>query len=317
MAVAVGNYAATVTVKEADRLRIVPTDDDRNEWASLDELAMRVLRHGYRTGVQVLQAAMIGFARWRSEVGEPVPALGLELSYHTTIPRHVGLAGSSALMAAAQEALAAFYEIEIPAELRASIAFRSGTEELGLVADLGDSVAQIQGGVTAMDFSPERVLNDNGLMIGRYESLDFGSMPPLYLASLDRPPGPAEEVHGDLDMRHAQGDRAVLDGLRRLASLAAETQAALRWHDAGRLGELIDTSFDIYTSIADVPASVVDLVDAARRVEATATYAGRGTTIVGTYEDARHLASIADLLSTFGATTIDLNVAAPRSIRHD
>jgi len=313
LSVAVANHGATVVASPADELRISPGPDDRRDWRSLDHLAEKVLRYGYGTGVQLLEAALIGFARWRSELGDPLPAVGLELSYDTDIPRQVGLGGSTAIVIAAQEALAGFYGVEVPVDLRPAVAFRAESEELGLPAILADAVAQVRGGVTAMDFAPDRIATDDGLDVGRYEALDPTALPHLFLAYLERPAGPAVERTDDLDERFAQGDRMTIDGLRRLSSLAAEAHAALRWHNTSRLGELIDISFDVHSSIAEIPSAVVDLVDAARELDAGATSAGgRGTAIVGTYDDATHLASIADRLSAFGAIAVGLEVAENR-----
>jgi hypothetical protein len=68
------------------------------------------------------------------------------MSYSTTIPRHLGLAGSSAIIAAAFNCLLHWYDVDEamwPVRERPSFLLRVEDAELGIAAGLMDRVAQV------------------------------------------------------------------------------------------------------------------------------------------------------------------------------
>ncbi len=71
--------------------------------------------------------------------------------------------------------------------------------------------------------------------------------------------------------------------MRHFASLAERGREAIRSRDAATLGALIDENFDTRRGIYALPAWQVDMVETARRVGATAKFAGSGGATVGTY----------------------------------
>ena len=73
--------------------------------------------------------------------------------YSTTIPRAVGMAGSSAIIVATLRGLMEFYEVEIPLHVQPSLALSVETMELGIAAGLQDRVVQIYEGLVAMNFA--------------------------------------------------------------------------------------------------------------------------------------------------------------------
>jgi glucuronokinase len=67
--------------------------------------------------------------------------------------------------------------------------------------------------------------------------------------------------------------------------LAAEAREALVNADWKRLALLMNENFDTRRSIYQLPAAQVEMIDTARRVGASAKFAGSGGAIIGSYED--------------------------------
>ena len=296
------NWRAEVTVAPSDHVSIVAAADDRAEWESLGELIDRSDRYGYGDAVQLVQASVKVLAeRYDLESSFAV-------SYRTSIPRQVGLGGSSALVIAAQQALARFCDIDVPTEIRASLALVAEADELGVASGLQDRVAQVYGGVVAMDFSPDKVRWIQGLSYGRYEPLPAENLPPLFVAYVDDEASPSGSVHRGLRARWERGDREVHDAMQRLAALAVEAHAAVRWSEGDRLGRLIDAGFDIRSGLLTLSDRMLALVAEARSIGAHATFAGSGGAIVGTYRDDTHLGRLTERLAPLGATTVPLDI---------
>ena len=92
----------------------------------------------------------------------PLKPRGFTIKYSTTIPRQVGLAGSSALIIALLKALIDFYEILcIPLPMQANIALKAEHEELNISAGHQDRVVQTYGGLVYMDFD-KRLMETRG-----------------------------------------------------------------------------------------------------------------------------------------------------------
>ena len=121
LGLAVNRFQATVEVEAANGLEIIGNDDDRPRWTSLAELVDRVDRHGYGTGPQLLVATIRTLADVADSIGHPgFDRLGCTVRYHTTIPRSVGLGGSSALIIAAIRAVGGLTGLELPDPVLAS-----------------------------------------------------------------------------------------------------------------------------------------------------------------------------------------------------
>ena len=75
-----------------------------------------------------------------------------EVRWSTSIPRGVGLGGSSAIVIATLRALCDLYRVRLTQAEMAELALAVEVEELGITAGLQDRVAQCFGGVMFMDF---------------------------------------------------------------------------------------------------------------------------------------------------------------------
>ena len=246
-----------------------------------------------RPASELVRAAAERFARELVPTARPAV-----IKWRTSIPRSVGLGGSSALVIATMRALCGLHWTSpSPGEL-ARIALAVETEDLGIAAGLQDRVAQAYGGVTFMDFAacvgPEPAVH------GHYESLATDLLPPLLLAwraDARRDSGP---VHSDLRGRFERAEPAVLNSIDALAAAAREARGALLSGDRAALGRAVDASFDARARMMELDPRHVQMIEIARACGASANYAGSGGAVVCVCRDEAHRAGLSEELRGVG-----------------
>ena len=117
-----------------------------------------------------LRLARAAVERFRREVAEVGP---VEARWSTTVPREVGLAGSSAIVIAVLRALSQATGTSLAERELARMALAVEAEDLGIAAGLQDRLVQAHEGLVAMDFGDGRAA---------IERLDPALLPPLYVA---------------------------------------------------------------------------------------------------------------------------------------
>src|SRR3954471_24796602 len=189
------------------------------------------------------------FRRFVRGVGTDPPPV--RIRFTTTIPRQVGLGGSSAIVVAALRALCAAFGRELaPGEL-ATAALEAETEELGIAAGPQDRIVQAYGGLVAMDFDPRRG------RAGDVRRLDGSLLPPLFVAWQREPGASSHAVHADPRRRYDAGEPTVSRCMTRLARLALEARDALQSGDHEAFARCVDGSFDLRREMAQLdPAQV-------------------------------------------------------------
>jgi len=300
LSIAVRDYSARVTLYEWDELELVLSQEDKSRFRSIDELTADVELHGYYAGIRLVKATIKKFAEYCRAQGHVLHEGNFSVRYETDIPRQVGLAGSSAIIVAALRCLMEFYGVEIPLHLQPSLVLAVETQELDIAAGLQDRVIQIFEGAVFMDFSRDQMETVCGYECGRYERIDPGLLPPLYLAFAAQVGGPTEVIHNNLRARYEAGERDVVDAMTRFAELAEEARQALAAGEAERLGPLIDANFELRRSICRLPADQVQMVEVARECGASAKFAGSGGAIIGTYSDAAMYCNLREHLAQIG-----------------
>jgi glucuronokinase len=302
------NFSARVTLYESPELEILPNTRDRSVFRSLDALAEDVALYGYYGGIRLLKAAARRFHRHCRQEGIRLHRRNFTLRYASDIPHQVGLAGSSAIIAACFRALMAFYGVSIPREILPNLILAVEMEELGIAAGLQDRVAQTYQGLVYMDF-------DRALMAsrgyGRYEHLDAAALPPLYLAYRTALAEDSGIVHSDLRSRHRQGDPAVLDAIRFWAELTDQVRALLVAGRGHELGPLLDANFDRRREVCPISDGNLRMVEAARAVGASAKFTGSGGAIVGTVADDAMFAELKRHLAAMKVKVIRPELAGP------
>ena len=283
IAFSIRNFAARVTLYESPELEIHPSADDRHAFKSVDDLVRQVRLHGYYGGVRLVKAAIRKFTGFAASQHLELPRRNFTVRYRSTIPRLVGLGGSSAIVTAVIRALMRFYDVEIPQTLLPSVILRAETEELKIPAGLQDRVIQTYGGIVFMDFA--QALFDRQVH-GRYEPLAKGCMPDVFVAYRAELAEGSEVVHSGLRVRFQRGEPAVVRAMKRFAGFAARGRRALLDGDRATLGKLIDANFDLRRRICQLNPRQIEMVEAARALGAPCKFAGSGGAVVGLYDSA-------------------------------
>jgi len=301
LAISVTNYAAQVVLSESGRLRLRIPAEEANDFSSVEDLLERIGTYGYYGGLRLIKAAIKRFAEFCRRQGVTLPARNFSLSYTSTIPRQLGLGGSSALITAVMRALQIFYGVDIPKPLLPTLILEAEREELGINAGFMDRVAQVYEGCMYMDLS-ESHFQRRGF--GVYESLDPGLLPPLYLAfdpGLGKVSG---RVLHPIQEGYARGDAEIRATLKELAGLAEEGKSVLMRREYDRFQVLMDKNFELRRRIMPISLPNLELVQAARECGASAKFAGSGGSIIGMYQGEEMFAALAKRLAERGAVVI-------------
>lgn len=286
------NLWAEVVLYEWDEVEILWSSEDQSRFRSVHELAHDVRLHGYYGGVRLVKATIKRFVDYCDANGLKLHDRNFSIRYQSTIPRNVGLAGSSAIIVATLRALMEFYEVNIPLEVQPSLALSVETKELGITGGLQDRVIQCYEGLVSMDFSKDKMTVRDGYECGVYERLNPSLLPPVYVAYCDELGEPTEVIHNNLRQRFDRGDTDVVGAMKTFADLAYQARQALQDRDPKRLAQLMDMNFDTRRSICQLQSGHIDMVERARKVGASAKFAGSGGAIVGTYTDEAMFAAL-------------------------
>jgi glucuronokinase len=311
ISIIVRNFRAEVVLYEWEDVEIVPTGEDRMRFPSVRELARDVKLHGYYGGMRLLKATIKKFVEYCQAQGHALHGRNFSVRYASTIPRQVGLAGSSAIIVAMLRCLMDFYGVAIPRDVQPSLVRAVETEELGIAAGLQDRVIQVYEGLVYMDFGRDQMRERCGYSCGSYEPLDPGLLPPVYIAYNTDVSEPTEVFHNDIRGRFQRGEQPVVDAMAKFAALAADARDALRNRDADRLARLMDENFDTRCSIYRLPAGQIRMVETARQAGASAKFAGSGGAIIGTYRDEAIFDRLRAALGEIGCRVIKPEIIAP------
>jgi len=225
------------------------------------------------------------------------------MEYDSTIPRQVGLAGSSAIITAALKCLMDFYgltDADIPKTIQPHIVLSVETEELGIQAGLQDRVVQVYGGLVFMDFEPQ-LMQTNGH--GHYETLDCAKLPPLWVAYVPHSTECSGKLHNNMRYRFENGDREVVEGMREFSRYTDLAHQAIADEDHEALGDLMNRNFDLRRRLYgddSLGKHNLEMVQIARDAGLPAKFPGSGGAIVGTYDDPARLEFAAEAFRQSG-----------------
>ena len=215
------NFAAKVSLYENPQVEIIPNLRDRSTYNSIQELADDVRVYGYYGGIRLMKATISRFARYCREHGIRLPEKNFSIRYRSNIPRHVGMAGSSALVTATLRCLMEYYEIAIPDEIQPNLILSVEADELGISAGLQDRVIQVYQQCVFMDF--DRALME-GQGYGAYERLDPSMLPNLFIAYRTDLAEGSEVFHNAIRQRWLQREPEIVDAMKRFAGFAQEAR---------------------------------------------------------------------------------------------
>lgn len=276
------NFSAQIELWESPELELLPSRRDHSVFKGLRALHEDVRLHGYYGGFRLLKAAAKAFYDYCQERGIALEEKNYTMRYKSDIPNRVGLAGSSALITACIRGLMSFYGVAISRHRLANLVLGVEKHELGIPAGLQDRVAQAYQGVVFMDFD-RKLMESRGY--GKYETLDFSKLPPLYIAYREDLSEGTEVYHNDLRARWQRGDADVLEAIEYWADLTVRFREAIDAGDRAEMHRLINANFDKRASLYDVGEGNLDMIRTARKTGASAKFAGSGGAIVGSYDD--------------------------------
>ena len=152
LSIIVRNFGAHISLYETPELRIEQQVEDLNVFRNIYQLVESVDLTGYYGGERLIKAAIKKFCEYCESKSIRLHGKNFTIRYRSSIPRQVGLAGSSAIITATMKALLEFYQVEIPNEILPNLVLSVETEELGIKAGLQDRVIQTYEGCVFMDF---------------------------------------------------------------------------------------------------------------------------------------------------------------------
>jgi len=295
------NFKATVQLWESPQLEILPTHGDLARFDTVDEFLRDIRLHGYYGGMRLMKAAVKRFHEFCRQQGRELHSRNFTLSFHSDIPRLVGLSGSSAIIVATMRALMRFYEVEIPLHLQPGLVLSVEKDELGINAGLQDRVIQTYEGMVYMDFDRQLI---EGRGYGEYIPLKPPVMPPLYVAFDPERAEVSDVPHRNLRDLYNRGDRGVVQAMQTYRTLTDQGREALMSGNWPELGRVMDASFDLRRSIMNIAPENLHMVEAARAAGASAKFAGSGGAIIGLYRDGRHYQQLSDALAKVRCTVL-------------
>jgi glucuronokinase len=301
ISISVRNFGAHVSLYESPELRIESRRMDLNAYQNIYDLVEQISLTGYYGGDRLIKAAIKVFWQYCEENSMKLSSKNFTIRYHSSIPRQVGLGGSSAIVTATFKALMQFYGVDIPKEILPTLILSSESRELGINAGLQDRVIQVYEGCVYMDFD-ERIMKEK--QHGRYDYIDAQKLPPLYIAyktSLSKVSG---KVLSDIRTRYEKGDTLVIETLKRIASLAELGKEAILKEDHKALYSLMNENFDNRRKIMQISESNLEMINAARQCGASAKFAGSGGSIIGMYTDEETLTRLIIALKKLDARVI-------------
>jgi len=303
IAFAIQDYRVDLTLYESPEIEFLPGDVDGNVFRDLNDLADTVQHYGYYGGIRLVKAVTKVFAEYCRSHQVPLPPRNFTVRYTSTVPRLVGLGGSSAICTAMVKALMRFYAVDgaLPKVMVPTLCWWAEKEELGIACGMQDRVIQVYDGVVFMDFDREYFeANDHG----RYTTLDPRRMPRLYLAY---DPARAEfsgTYHRKLADTAASDRERVAAAMREFADIAQQGYDAIQAGQLERVPALVNANFDLRNRVFKVAEANARMVYEARKTGASAKFAGSGGAIVGTYDDDAMFEALKRQLAGIGCVTV-------------
>jgi glucuronokinase len=265
LAAPVPELAATVAV--------VPSNDLVVGDRRFDDLAS-LLAAGHEGESMLLTAAIAQLASWMREGGSVPPREGFSMTWRTTIPRSVGLAGSSALVIGALRSLASLWDVAIPDDVGPRLALAVEVDRLGIAAGPQDRIVQWHGSPLLMDFGSAR---------WSVQAVHPPAPIDLLVCWTDAARRSSHATHAPLQERGDDPD--VRERMAALALLAREAAAALQTGDVDAVGQCMDAGFEHRRALVSLDPAHVEIVEHLRRLGGAATYTGSGGAVVALAPD--------------------------------
>ena len=301
ISVSIKNFGAHIQLFRTPELVFQPAEADLSTYKSIYHLRDQLALTGYAGGIPLLKATTKRFLEYADSTNQKLSNHVFTVRYHTSIPRQVGMAGSSAIVTAMLKALMQFYQVDIPLHILPTLALSVEADELGITAGLQDRVIQAYEGCVFMDFEKEH-LQANGF--GLYQPLPVANLPKMYIAYMLQLGKVSGKVLNEVRAKFEKGEPQTISTLQSIAGLAAQGRDAILAKDHAMLAQLINQNFDYRTQIMQISPSNQLMIDTARACGASASFTGSGGAIIGSYTTDRMLEHLFIALKGIGAKVV-------------
>lgn len=295
------NFAATVKLWESPHFEILPTKEDFARYDSVAHFLRDQKLYGYYGGQRLMKAAIKKFHDYAIKHGHRLHDRNFTLQFETTIPRLVGLSGSSSIIVATMRALSQFYNVEIPKTVLPSIVLAAEKEELGITAGLQDRVIQVYEGIVYMDFD-RKLMESRGY--GEYQELRPAKLPPLYVAYDAERAEVSDITHRNLRAMFEAGDPTVVGAMQKYRELTDRGRAALLAGDWDELHKITNENFEIRKTIMQIAPENERMVLTARSVGCSSKFAGSGGAVCGIYHSEEQYQQLVQAMKSINCTVI-------------
>jgi glucuronokinase len=282
ISIIIKNFGAIVSIYESPELVIEEQEIDRNEFRNIHHLVDSLNLTGYYGGTRLVKSAIKKFYVYCEKNNVKLSNKNFTIRYQSSIPRQVGLAGSSAIITATMKGLMKFFNVKIPLPYLPSLILSAEVDELGINAGLQDRVIQVYEGCVYMDFNKLYFEKHD---YGKYERIDPNHLPKLYLAYKTQLSKVSGKLFNTIKQKYDNGDESIHNTLSEIAGLAVKGKELIINHDYDKLNELIDLNFDLRSRIMDISESNFEMIRLARECGASAKFSGSGGAIIGMYKD--------------------------------
>lgn len=287
-----------VEARLTERADILVSSSHDQSFPNLEGFYEDYLLNGASTENPLLSATIKKFFEYCKSEGITLAKKGFEIEFESTIPREVGLAGSSAIITAIFRTLIEYYWVSIPLEIQANLILEVETKELGISAGLQDRVVQVFENPVYMDFDMN-LMERNGY--GDYQVISPDLFENIYIAYRTEEIEGSEVVHNDLRSRFDKGDEKVHKVMNNLSDLTTDFLNTLNQKQGtDLLGVYMNKNFDLRKSICDISKNNLEMVELARSVGASSKFTGSGGAIIGNYNSPAMYNELESLFSKKG-----------------
>lgn len=289
------NFQSEAKLTEREGIRIIGAN--RPVFDSLDAFYQDYLLHGLTAENPLVTATIKRFIEHCQYENISLHSRGFEIEFESTIPREVGLAGSSAIITAILRCLLAYYEVSIPEKQQANLILAVETKEMGISAGLQDRVVQVYEHPVYMDFGKE-LMERNGY--GEYRMISPDLFQNFYIAYSSGEAEGSDVVHNDLRGRYDAGDAKVHQVMAELSILTEDFLSSLNLGQAKKLATCMSRNFDLRQSICQISKRNAEMITLARSVGASAKFTGSGGAIIGNYSSEEMYQNLEEVFAAKG-----------------
>lgn len=220
------------------------------------------------------------------------------VGWSSTIPRSVGLAGSSAIAIAVIEAVAGCLAVQLDAPVVAALALDAEVRGMSIAAGWQDRMVQAHRGAVLVD-AAELSATPDGIAVPTVRRLDGLDLDAV-IGWRDLDAEGSGGYHGAL--RRRTDREAVETGMQHLAALARRAARAIDAVELDDLRRLVDQSWRSRQTVAPLDERHTQLVETVRATGAATSSPGSGGSVVALPNGEPEAEAVIDALEAVGAT---------------